>query len=289
MTEIAHAVGGPANYHTVGLATAETSLCEVIHQLLDATGLTADDVAAAGLGLAGVARPADEGVVQAMLSHIAHFPRVVVTHDAEIALVGGVGRRYGVVLIAGTGAMAYGVNARGESRRADGWGYIAGDEGSAHWIGREGLRAVARAYDGRGPATALEASLVAQLGLTDAGELATPVYADGFGVPQLAGLAPLVSQAAQAGDAVARAILQDAGRRLSTTAGAVIRGLGLSGETFEVVLTGGVLDARDLVWQTVVAALGEIAPRARVIEPRHSAAVGAALLAQMQPQQRAGE
>jgi N-acetylglucosamine kinase-like BadF-type ATPase len=54
MTEIAHVISGPSNYHTVGQASAETSLREAIHQLLDAAGLTADDVAAAGLGLAGV-------------------------------------------------------------------------------------------------------------------------------------------------------------------------------------------------------------------------------------------
>ena len=105
------------------------------------------------------------------------------------------------------------------------------------------------------------------------------MYTDDFGVPALAGLAPLVSQAARAGDGAARAILQEAGRRLSDTVGAVIRGLSMTDEAFEVVLMGGVLQARDAVWETVVAALGTIAPRAEVLEPRYDAAVGAALLA----------
>ena len=193
--------------------------------------------------------------------------------------MGGVGRRHGVVLIVGTGAIAYGVNAQGKARRADGWGYIIGDEGSGLWIGQEGLRAVARAYDGRGPATTLEEILLSHLGLTDASELVTLVYAGDFGVPALAGLAPLVSQAAQAGDIVALSILQEAGQRLSSTLRAVIGGLNMADGCFEVVLMGGVLQARDSVWKTVVAALGNIAPHAEVIEPRHDAAVGAALLA----------
>jgi N-acetylglucosamine kinase-like BadF-type ATPase len=277
--EIARASGGPSNYHSVGQAKAEASLRETIRQVLATAGLAVDDVAAIGLGLAGVARPGDADIVRAMVSRIARFPRAVVTHDAETALVGGVGRRLGVVLIVGTGAIAYGVNAQGEARRADGWGYIIGDEGSGLWIGQEGLRAVARAYDGRGPATMLEGVLLSHLDLTDASDLVTLVYAGDFGVSALAGLALLVSQAAQAGDSVAQLILQEAGRRLSCALRAVIGGLNMADRSFEVVLMGGVLQAQDTVWKTVVAALGSIAPHAQVIEPRYDAAVGAALLA----------
>jgi len=277
--EIARAASGPSNYHSVGLTTAEASLREVIRQVLAAAGLTAADVTAIGLGMAGVARPGDREMMQAILSRVVRFPRIVITHDAEAALVGGVGRRYGTVLIAGTGAIAYGVNARGESRRADGWGYLLGDEGSAYWIGREGLRTVVRAYDGRGPATDLGDLLISHLDLVDVSDLVKRVYADDFGVPQVGELAPLVSQAAKDGDVVAKDILWEAGRRLSEALGAIIRGLDMAEENFEVVLTGGVFRAKDLVWDTVVAALCEIAPRAQAIEPRRDAATGAALLA----------
>ncbi len=285
-SEIARAVSGSSNYHSVGPAAAEAALREAVHQVLASAGLAATGVTAIGLGMAGVGRPGDREVVQGMCARIASFRRVVVTHDAEAALVGGVGRRHGVVLVAGTGATAYGVNARGEARRADGWGYLVGDEGSAYWIGVEGLRAVARAHDGRGPATALQALLVSHLGLSDAGELVPVIYAVAddsrareWDVPRLAGLAPLVETAARAGDAVAQTILQEAGRRLSATLGAVVRGLEMDDEAFEVVLMGGVLRGQGLVWQTVTAALGYIAPRAKAIEPRRDAAVGAALLA----------
>lgn len=278
--EIARAASGPSNYYSVGQVVAEASLREAIHQALASAGLAATDITAIGLGMAGVDRPGDYQVVQDMLSRIASFSCVVIANDAETALVGGVGHRYGVVLIAGTGAIAYGVNARGEVGRADGWGYMVGDEGSAHWIGVKGLRAVARAHDGRGPATALKDRLISHLGLPDISLLVRLFYADELGVPHLAGLAPLVSQAARDGDAVACRILSEAGRRLSETVCAVIRGLDMTGEAFEVVLTGGVLQARDLVWETVVTALDEAAPRAQVIEPRNDAAVGAALLAQ---------
>lgn len=169
--EVARATRGPSNYHTVGQAAAEASLQEVIRQVLSAAGLETADVAALGLGMAGVARPGDREIVQAMLARIARFPRLVITHDAECALVGGLGQRYGMVVVAGTGAMAYGVNARGESRRADGWGFLMGDRGSAYWIGRRALRAVTSAADGRGPATDLEGAVLAHLGRSSVSEL----------------------------------------------------------------------------------------------------------------------
>ena len=107
----------------------------------------------------------------------------------------------------------------------------------------------------------------------------TLVYGDDFGVPELAGLASLVGQAAVDGDTVAQDILREAGARLSTTISTVIRGLDMTGEVFEVVLVGGVLRAWGPARETVVASLSDVAPWAKVIEPRHDAAVGAALLA----------
>jgi N-acetylglucosamine kinase-like BadF-type ATPase len=276
--EIARAVSGPSNVYAVGAAVAEASLREVIGGVLAAAGLAAEEVTAVGLAAAGAARPDDRQRALELLARVTPFRRVVVTHDAEAALVGGVGRRYGVVLVAGTGAMAYGVNARGESRRADGWGYRLGDEGSGHWIGLEGLRAVVRAHDGRGPATALTAGLLSHLGLSQPEALVGRVYAADFGVPQVAALAPLVSQAAHASDPVARAILVEAGQRLGDTVSAVVTGLDMSREAFATVLLGGVLRAGGIVRDTVAGRLGEVAPHAQVIEAQRDAAVGAAMV-----------
>lgn len=279
--ETARATSGPSNYYSAGRAVAEESLHEVIHAVLSLAGLRSTDIKSIGLGIAGVDRPGDRAFAQAAVSRAAQFPRIVIVTDAEAALVGGVGCRYGVVLIAGTGAIAFGVNARGEARRCDGWGYLMGDEGSAHWIGVQALRAVVRAHDGRGPATALTDCLFSYLDLHDANGLVQAVYADDFGVPNMAKLARLVNETARDGDVVAQQILREAGKRLSQTLAAVVQGLGMPGEAFEVVLSGGVLRASGLVRECVIGQLVEIAPRAQAIEPRHDAAVGAALLAQL--------
>jgi N-acetylglucosamine kinase-like BadF-type ATPase len=277
--EISRAVSGPSNIYSVGEPTATVSLRQAIEETLQGADVAISKVTGIGLGMAGVDRPGDRARLERILSSIGHFAQAVIVNDAEAALVGGVGRRYGVVLIAGTGAIAFGVNAAGESRRADGWGYLFGDEGSALWIGIQGLRAVARAHDGRGPATSLTGALIAHLKLPGVDTLVTLVYAPDFGVPQLAGLAPLVSQAARSGDGVAQAILDDAGRRLGNTVSTVIDGLDMTGERFKAVLLGGVLRVRDRVYDIVIEELHKAAPRCRVVEPRADAAAGAALLA----------
>jgi N-acetylglucosamine kinase-like BadF-type ATPase len=285
-SELYRGTAGASNIHTVGVAAAEAALGDAIHNALESAKVTPDQLVGVGLGMAGAARPDDVREIRRMLSRIAPIRSVVITHDAETALVGGVGRRYGAVLIAGTGSIAYAVNAGGEAARADGWGYLLGDEGSAHWIGREGLRAIARAHDGRGPATALTDSVLEHVDLADPASLVPLVYREGFGVAQIAGLAPLVRQAAQTGDPVAKNILCRAGHRLSRSLAAVIHKLGMGDAVFEVLLLGGVLGVRDIVWETVVARLADEAPRAEVIEPRRDAAVGAALLAMQREAER---
>ena len=271
--------GGPSNIHVVGRQAAKAALAEAIGGALQAAGLTAEGIAAVGLGMAGIGRPTDRAAIEQMVREIGPFPRLVVAHDAETALVGGVGRRHGLVVIAGTGSIAYGVNARGEARRAGGWGYRLGDEGSGYWIGREALRALIRASDGRGPATQLEKWLLAHLGLASPEELIPLVYDGGLSTPDMAALTPLVVQTAAEGDAIARAILRQAGRELAQVAAAVIRGLGMEEESFEAVLTGGVLQSSEIVRQTLVQLLRAMAPNAQPIAPRRDAAVGAALLA----------
>jgi N-acetylglucosamine kinase-like BadF-type ATPase len=277
--EIARVIGGPSNFQSAGKSLAEATLRDVVQRVLKLAGITANDIRAIGLGMAGVYRPGDREIVEAMVSRIASFPKVVVTNDAEAALVGGVGRRHGVVLIAGTGALAFGINSHGETRRADGWGYIIGDEGSAHWIGAEALRAVARAHDGRGPTTALQTAILSHLGLAEPMVLVKRVYAVEFGVAQVANLARLVSVEANKGDDVARRILNDAAKHLAGSVLAVVSGLGMLTDEFQLVLTGGVVRPPGIVRDAVTGTVRLAASRAKAIDPANDAAFGAALLA----------
>ncbi len=118
------------------------------------------------LACSGGDRPADREKGRAILTQlVGPTVRIEVTHDAIAALYAGNPMGCGVVLIAGTGSIAFGRNDEGEEQRAGGWGYLIGDEGSGVWLGLEGLRAAAHHTDGRGGATAITAHLLRDLGV----------------------------------------------------------------------------------------------------------------------------
>jgi N-acetylglucosamine kinase-like BadF-type ATPase len=165
--------GPGANLHVAGELGVERVLHEVMEDAIGDRGVTP---AAICLGIAGVDRDDEARTVRAIMHRIAQQSRVLVVNDALIALVAGAQDAPGIVIIAGTGSIAYGRNQRGEVARAGGWGHMIGDEGSGYWIGREALAAVMRAADGRGPATGLSADVLAHFDIADVSRLPRIVY-----------------------------------------------------------------------------------------------------------------
>src|SRR5918994_242731 len=151
-----HIVGegraGGANLQAHG----ELEVEKVLHAVIDqAVGDRAILPVAVCLGVAGVDREEDDRVVRGIMRRLGFKSHTLVVNDALVALVAGAGDDPGVVLIAGTGSIAYGVNTDGYAARSGGWGFVLGDEGSGYWIGRQALTAVVRAADGRGAKTRL--------------------------------------------------------------------------------------------------------------------------------------
>ncbi|HZL92665.1 MAG TPA: BadF/BadG/BcrA/BcrD ATPase family protein, partial [Vicinamibacterales bacterium] len=174
---LAESHGGGANLQ----ASGELAVEKVLHQVMEDT-LAQRDVRpdAICLGIAGVDRPNDAQAVQGIMRRIGFKARVTVVNDALVALVAGAGEQAGVVIVAGTGSIAYGVDASKRSCRAGGWGYLLGDEGGGYWIGRAALSAVVRAFDGRGPATRLTELVLAEMHLATPSELIHAIYDRGL-------------------------------------------------------------------------------------------------------------
>ena len=154
--------------------------------------------------------------------------QVLVTHDALPVLAAGTPDGVGVAVISGTGSLAFGRNAAGQTARAGGWGYLIGDEGSGYAIARQALQAAARAWDGRGPQTALSERLLAELGLAQPSELVHAVYGRQQDRHWLAGLARVAVEAADAGDPIACRIIDEAAADLAAMCVAVAKQLGFS-------------------------------------------------------------
>lgn len=270
-----------ANYQAVGLKKATEAIVSAVREALTCAETNARPRFAV-LGLAGVGRPLDRDRFEEALRDLPLFRGIefLVTSDAHIALVGAVGQEYGVVLIAGTGAIAFGINHAGEQARADGWGHLLGDEGSGYWIGLEALRAVLRAYDGRGPSTILGHHLFQRLGVAQPEDLVEWAYHDKPSVDVIAALSSVVFAAAAKGDRVARAILHQAGTALGRAAASVIRQLDLADKTFPFVTTGGLFkdESSELLLGTVRRVVRSIAPHVQWRTPWFSPEIGAVII-----------
>src|SRR4051812_22052627 len=231
---------GGANLQASGELEVEKGLHDVMEEAIGARDIVP---AAICLGIAGVDRPDDARVVRGLMKRIGYKARVLVVNDALVALEAGAPDEAGVVVIAGTGSIAYGRNGRNEAARAGGWGYVLGDEGSGYWIGRAALRAVLREDDRRGPETQLTALLLQHFDVPRAQDLIHEVYSGTLRPVTIASLAQHVQTAFRSGDSVAIGILRGAANELESSALSVARRLDLVGAPFPFVLAGGMFKA----------------------------------------------
>ena len=273
---LAEARGGGANLQAYGELAVEKVLHAVMEEAIGERDL---QPAAICLGIAGVDREADAAAVRGIMRRIGFKTRTLVVNDALIALVAGAGDRAGVVIVAGTGSIAYGRDSASRAARSGGWGYILGDEGGGFWIGRSALNAVVRQHDGRGPRTLLTEMILAEMQLGNPSELVRAVYVDRLNRYAIAAVAAVVQRAADAGDAVASEIISRAGIELSAAAASVITRLEMRGEQFPTLLAGGVFRGVPMLVSQVAAQIGEIAPRSEVRKLETEPAAGAVTLA----------
>ena len=249
---LASATAGPSNIVRVGELQARESLHQSVRQACAAAGVTPEQVARTCVGGSGAARPELAAIIRRFLAEILPTP-IDVVGDMQIALEAAFDSGPGVVVIAGTGSIAYGRNSRGETARAGGWGFAVGDEGSAHWIGRAAVSAVLRASDpisdasephAPQPDSALAPALLKRWGVGTLIDLARA--ANSVPPPDFAALFPAV---AASKDGLATQVLTNAGRELSQFAAVVIRCLFAPNQTTSVpvAMTGGVFRHAQIV------------------------------------------
>ncbi len=269
---------GPSNPLRVGITGAAAAIREALDRACAAARIRRSEILAVEIGLAGARRREVSARMEEALAMLA-IRELEVVGDAEIALFGATDGEPGVVVIAGTGSVSCGINARRRSTRAGGWGPLAGDEGGGSWIARRALSAIAQATDGRGPQTSLVASACSYFHVSTADDLATALYAPTMTNERIAGFARPVIEAAQDGDQIARKIIKDAGRELGIAAAAVIRRLKMEQDCFQVAFVGGVFAAGELLLAPLRNEVERVAGRAYLAPPRFGPAVAAARLA----------
>jgi N-acetylglucosamine kinase-like BadF-type ATPase len=230
------------------------------------------------LSCSGGDRPADREKGRAILTQlVGPSVRIDVTHDAIAALYAGNPAGCGVVLIAGTGSIAFGRNDEGDERRAGGWGYLIGDEGSAVWLGLEGLRAAAHHTDGRGAGTTITAHVLRELGVASFMEVIPQLYGRPHPAPAVLAAVRAVGRAAADSDAIAVSIVQRGAHALARAASVVAAELRLGDGP--VYLAGGAFESLPSLQRAVRGELLAMLPRATVEPVSEEPAMGAARLA----------
>jgi N-acetylglucosamine kinase-like BadF-type ATPase len=261
---------GPCNHveESGGREKFRAAIGGCVHDALREAGAPSARFHAACSGFSG--GPADK---DALAREIVPAEKHLITHDAEIALVGATSGEPGVIAIAGTGSIVFGRNGEGRTARAGGWGYLFGDEAGGFDLVRQALRASLRHEEGWGPKTALREALLEATGARDANDLVHRFYTDEYPRARVASFAHLVDDAARSGDAVARDILSGAAQTLATLAAAVRRQLFQEGEAVRVSYSGGVFRSGFLLERYRM--LVELEDGALVAPPVYSPAVGA--------------
>jgi N-acetylglucosamine kinase-like BadF-type ATPase len=212
---------------------------------------------------------------QAILAGLLRADRLIVTHDAAIALSGATDTGQGIVTIAGTGSIAFARNASGQTARAGGWGHLFGDEGGAFDIARQALRAALRMEEGWGPPTALRHALLAATASPSANHAMHLFYTPAWPRDRVASLASLVDAAAEQGDPVAQRILDSAAQDLAMLAASVRAQMWQPGDAVEVAYIGGVFASQRLLERYRM--LVELEAGSRCAAPLHGPPEGALL------------
>lgn len=277
---LARGLVGGSNQNVIGTDAAAANLAALILSCCREAGRSPGEITAAVVGLAG-AGAGHERTLLVEAIHKSLTPSgggsvpVTIETDARIALEGAFAGGPGVVAIAGTGSIVIGKTPKGEIRRVGGWGRVLGDEGSGYYLGLRAIKALTLEFDGRGTAGSLRESLAARFDWTTRESVIASVYRGNLDIPSIA---PLVIDAATAGDAVGLSILQDAAALLADQVGVIVRELGAS-EPAGVVFIGGLIDHTALYARVLRDAIIAACPRAEVRPPLHPPAYGAVLMA----------
>ena len=270
---------GPCNPQTVGFQTTFSVLDSTISTLFADARLERRPVAAACLALAGTGRVSESQRVRDWAETAGIADKLAIVHDAEPLLAAGTPEGVGVTLVAGTGSFAYGRGPDGQTQRAGGYGYLFGDEGGGYWIARQALVQITRAWDGRGPTTQLTDVICRQLDVSQPEALVPRILQDYSSPSQLACLAEAVLECAQAGDDVAEAVVQQAGRELAELVLTVVRQLDMPRPTIPLALAGSLLIHAPTLKQALIQRLESAGPTFKPISTVEHPVLGALQLA----------
>ncbi|OCA85990.1 hypothetical protein A8F94_14185 [Bacillus sp. FJAT-27225] len=258
---IAEAISGASNPNSVSHDELEIELSKLIDSLKKQSDNLFSQVKTVYAGMSGVDHPSARKEMQDILTSL--LPKgvnVTVNNDAITALYSGTLGKPGIIQIAGTGSVTYGLNDRGIFDRVGGWGYLLGEKGSGYSLGSEGLRAAFLEHDGLGKSTIIKELIVEHFQVQSLPDLVHTVYQSKNSKELIASLSKLVVKAADLGDRVAMKIIEKNGLYVGESISCLINRLFSTTEKqmgINIVFTGGLFNRLDLFQNSIEDVLSE--------------------------------
>jgi glucosamine kinase len=255
---------GPASAVRPGQAEHSAAvIADVVRDALASCEMTHVTPRVLSIGVAGAGRDAErQQLWQALVSRDL-ASELVIHSDFSIALDDAFGDGAGILMISGTGSVAFGRGPTGATARCGGWGPVCGDEGSGAWIGRKALSVVTSAADGREPETALTGAVLTAAQVNETQDLIA--WSAGATPAQLATLAPVVLSVADSGDLRANALVSLAVEELVLHVRSLARQLfGDERASLTVALSGGMLSRGSMLRKRLEHRLKSAVPGATI-------------------------
>lgn len=276
---------GPTNFQIIGESQSAEIILELIESCCESVSCKPSAIASVVAGITGAGRIEEQQRIVKAVSQYAKQKKIrlekfIVESDARIALEGAFKGEPGIILIAGTGSIAFGKDAKGKIHRVGGWGRILGDEGSGYYLGRLGLSAVAHHLDERGKKTILTSMLAKKFKLIDQASIINAVYRKDFDV---AAVAPLVLEAAAKKDESCIMIVEHAVFELADHVRVISEKIlksstGKVKSKIHLSLIGGLLANNTLLSTLLQRYLSSNLPHLEMIQPMASPAYGAVIM-----------
>jgi len=270
----AELAGGPANASTIGAVAAARTIADIVRAIAGHDRPAAIVVGAAGAGRANVAQ-----AIERALRDLFPRARVAVGDDAPIALRAAIPSGPGIVLVAGTGSVAYAEHAH-RRVRIGGAGYLLGDEGSAFSIGLAAIRLYARALDGRVNADETTDLVARALDAPDRDALLAAIYDEPLVPSRVAALAPSIIGFAGKGNRAATKIVQAAAQELGELVRTAARAVELADANPRIALAGGLFAENSLLSFLLETRINGDLPGAEIVRGGEPPVTGALRLAE---------
>jgi N-acetylglucosamine kinase-like BadF-type ATPase len=269
--------GGPGNHESVGYAGFQHNLQEAANAALQMAHVSASAITGAGYGVAGYDWPIEEKPTLDIIATLRLGGTLGLVNDAELGLLAGSPRMWGIAVVSGTGCNCRGWDeTRTHFGRVTGGGVEFGENAGASELMFRTGQALANAWTGRGPATALADAFCQRFKVKDLEELLQGYICHKFEID--AADAPLVFEVARQGDPVANEIIHWAGAELGEMACTVIRQLHFESVDFDVVQIGGMWEGSPILTEEMGRHVHAIAPKAHLILTHEPPVIGAVLL-----------